>query len=203
MSEIIRGSKKGGYTKISNLTINDKRLSWEARGLLAYLLSKPDDWCVSVVNIINSGPAGINKVRRILKELEKFGYLQRTRVQGEDGRFRWVSTIREHPFNIPSKKIRGKKPAKMFENLCAALTDKEIEMLTKLPYHAFLSTQYWDIVRQYKIELAGGKCERCGSNKRLHVHHLTYKHRGEEFRHLDDLMVLCRSCHREVHGLDK
>jgi len=40
---IIRVKKDKGYFVASNKPFNNKNLSWEARGILGYLLSKPDD----------------------------------------------------------------------------------------------------------------------------------------------------------------
>lgn len=47
-------------------------------------------------------------------------------------------------------------------------------------------------------EIAEGRCEVCGKDWDLHVHHLTYRDIGQE--EPTDLVVLCRQCHRAVHG---
>lgn len=75
----------------------DARLSWAARGLLVYLLSKPDDWSVKTYDLIRQSPAGRDAVLRILKELEIFGYLHRMQTNAGGGRFEWVSTVYEQP----------------------------------------------------------------------------------------------------------
>ena len=54
--------------------VNDNRLSWKARGLLIYLLSKPDDWEVRVQQLIDSSPDGKAVVQAIFRELKKYGY---------------------------------------------------------------------------------------------------------------------------------
>ncbi len=41
-------------------------------------------------------------------------------------------------------------------------------------------------------------CERCGSSELLQVHHLTYERLGNEL--MDDVEVVCRKCHQELHG---
>ena len=41
---IIRQKRKKRFSIIDNRVIEDKRLTWGARGLLEYMLSKPDDW---------------------------------------------------------------------------------------------------------------------------------------------------------------
>jgi hypothetical protein len=94
---IIRASPRRSYTVISNVPLNDDRLSWEARGLLAWLLSKPDRWKVIVAAIKNRGPAGRDKIDRILSELEEHGYLVRNQRHGKDGRFSYEVTIYEEP----------------------------------------------------------------------------------------------------------
>lgn len=90
------------YFSVSNALFNDKRLSWEARGLMGYLLSKPDNWQVRVFDMVNQGPAKREKIQRILAELESFGYLRRELVRLKGGRFDWVSTISETPDLAPS-----------------------------------------------------------------------------------------------------
>lgn len=84
MGSTIRRAKKDAenpYKAIRRATFEDNRLSWEARGLLGYLLVKPDDWHISVTNLINESPGGRDRVYRILNELIEFGYIQRIEVR--------------------------------------------------------------------------------------------------------------------------
>ena len=39
-----RVNKDKNYTTINNTGLKDKRLSWKAKGILAYILTLPDDW---------------------------------------------------------------------------------------------------------------------------------------------------------------
>lgn len=76
------------FTVISNRTLADERLSWEARGLLAYLLSKPDNWRVSVKHLVKISPnCGRVKTYRIIKELEDYGYLTQEQTHDDGGKF--------------------------------------------------------------------------------------------------------------------
>lgn len=112
MSGIIRIQKSENYTHISNIPANDKELSWEARGVLYYLLTKPNGWECRNQDLINKGPAGEEKVERILDELQSVGYLTRKRVQGEDGKFDWETTIYEEPIEVDpatQERLRLKK----------------------------------------------------------------------------------------------
>ena len=76
-----------GYTKLRNVFLQDRRLSFEARGLICFLLSLPDDWEVTVQSIIASGPSGRDKVYRMLKEAEQFGYILPEQGRKQAGKF--------------------------------------------------------------------------------------------------------------------
>ncbi|KAB1363607.1 DNA-binding protein, partial [Bacillus thuringiensis] len=41
---IFRVKKDTNYSVIHNTPLRDENLSWRAKGLLAYMLSLPDDW---------------------------------------------------------------------------------------------------------------------------------------------------------------
>jgi len=94
---IIKVVKPKSYTSISNIAINDSRLSWEARGILVWLLSKPSNWIVSREALVNQGSAGREKVGRILNELESLGYLVRNQNRNADGTFTYESEVYEEP----------------------------------------------------------------------------------------------------------
>ncbi|MDO0823093.1 hypothetical protein [Desulfosporosinus nitroreducens] len=44
---------KNNFTQIDNNLIDDKSLSYGAKGILSYLLSKPDDWKFYTQDIAN------------------------------------------------------------------------------------------------------------------------------------------------------
>lgn len=82
---IIRIARREGYTTIARAALQDNRLSFAARGLLAYLLSKPDDWDVRLTDIQRAGHIGRDKAYRLIDELQQAGYIserQRTRMPG-------------------------------------------------------------------------------------------------------------------------
>lgn len=102
----IRVKKDGHYFAASNIPFNDERLSWEARGVMGYLLSKPDNWTISRTDLIKRSDAGRDKVQRILKELETCGYVERTRCQRHDGTFFYETVINEVP-TVTGKPVHG------------------------------------------------------------------------------------------------
>lgn len=74
-----------------------------------------------------------------------------------------------------------------------------INRLKDMSYNEFLRTDYWKHVRQEKLRQCGHKCQLCGSTNKLHIHHNSYKHHGDEANHLEDLVVLCEQCHNTFH----
>jgi hypothetical protein len=88
MSIIRCQKKRHPYVQIDKTPLLDTRLSWKARGILAYLLTKSDDWEIIITNLINaSEPDGRESLRSGLKELENLGYVVCARQQDERGRF--------------------------------------------------------------------------------------------------------------------
>jgi len=94
---------------------------------------------------------------------------------------------------------RKATPAKRYWILRQYFTSTDIEKLKALPYRDFLTTIYWQIVRNYVLYKRGYSCELCNNKDSLNVHHKTYEHHGEEHLHLEDLIVLCRMCHSKFH----
>ncbi len=92
---IIRTKKDRGYFAVSNEPFNDNRLSWEARGMMAYLLSKPDGWIVRTGDLIKQTSASKYKTQRIINELKEAGYIRRFREQNDAGRLVWVTEVYE------------------------------------------------------------------------------------------------------------
>jgi hypothetical protein len=110
-----RRDRNNPYTMVNKAAFEDERLTWEARGILAYLLTKPDDWQVRTNDLLKRAPkCGLDKLTRILKELEVAGYLVRERKNIDGGRFLWVTTVYENPLDAhevteKTGKRRGRK----------------------------------------------------------------------------------------------
>jgi hypothetical protein len=92
---IERSPRRHSYTVIDNRPLTDTRLDWDAKGLLAYLLSKPDHWRVDRSQLASVVPSGASKVQRLLKLLEQAGYLTRERERDEAGRLAWKHVVHE------------------------------------------------------------------------------------------------------------
>ena len=88
---IIRGARRTGNFYVLDKTISeDVRLTWAARGLLIYLLGKPDHWRVSPAALRNETsasrkPTGRDGVYALLDELIQAGYVTRTQERLPSG----------------------------------------------------------------------------------------------------------------------
>ncbi len=71
--------------------------------------------------------------------------------------------------------------------------------MTKEQYAAYLTTPWWRAVRVWAIRRAKHRCQHPGCTARhgLEVHHLSYKHLGDERSY--ELRVLCAACHQRAH----
>lgn len=101
----IRRAKRGtNFTMISNVGLKDERLSLKATGLLAYMLSLPDDWVFYESELSKRKKDGKQSVRSGLKELQDAGYLIKSQTRTEGGKFGSVDwELHDEPINVESK----------------------------------------------------------------------------------------------------
>ena len=76
-------------------------------------------------------------------------------------------------------------------------------MITQSQYQAYLTTPYWREVSRAVKKRAGFRCQLCNSPLDLQAHHRTYEHKGDELNHLDDLICLCKKCHKNFHAVER
>lgn len=103
MGEIIRIERRERWTTLDRRALDDVRLSYRARGVLAWLLSRPDDWQVRASALAgrrdddDDGREGRDAIRTALRELADHGYLVRTKRQVDGGRWITESVLYEYP----------------------------------------------------------------------------------------------------------
>jgi hypothetical protein len=91
------GKRARSYLNVPSATVTDGRLSFKARGILAYLLDKPAGWDVRSVAIAADSPDGKAAVQAGLRELARAGYYRIERRRLLDGRLVTGTAVSEEP----------------------------------------------------------------------------------------------------------
>lgn len=95
---IIRAARPHqNFTVVHNELIEDKRLTWKARGMLIFLLSKPDNWRTTMAWLASQSPGGLDTVRSGMKELETAGYIKRLKRQDDRGLWSTQTIVFDRP----------------------------------------------------------------------------------------------------------
>jgi len=105
-------SKEKPYVVLHKKTLEITSLSWEAKGLWAYLLSRHDDWTIKVSQLTENFPAKKDKIFKLLKELNTNGLCERNDIRVK-GKFTHTEyTIYEEPTIVVPypQKPHKKKP---------------------------------------------------------------------------------------------
>lgn len=84
---IFRVNKTKNYTVMSNYHLVDKTLSLKAKGLMSYMLSRPDNWDFTEMGLVACLKENRSAVRSTLKELEEHGYLVRRQERSSNGKY--------------------------------------------------------------------------------------------------------------------
>lgn len=98
---IFRRKLERDFTIVPNDLLNDITIGIDSRGLLCYLLSKPEDWEVFDYDLEDVCQCGRDRVKRMLSELKKTGYLRRERVRAGGGKFKYVTAVFDIPQPLP------------------------------------------------------------------------------------------------------
>lgn len=93
--------ESGNFVTVHKSFIHDENLSWKAKGILLYLLSRPDDWQIYETELVRHSTDGLSGLKTGIKELEKVGYIQRTRKRDDKGRLKeYEYAVYEKPSHI-------------------------------------------------------------------------------------------------------
>lgn len=95
------------FTQISNGLLQNKFLSFKARGLIAYILSLPEDWIIYVSQLETASPQGKEAIYSAIKELSSLGYMRKEILRDDAGRIeghRWLA------FDDPNEDPQRQKP---------------------------------------------------------------------------------------------
>ena len=116
---VFRVDKSRDYTVLSNHIFKDRTLSAKAKGLLAEMLSLPENWDYTLKGLTFLFSDGLDSVRQGIKELEEHGYVVRERKRDEKGRLGEMEyVIYETPHNVDSSDDSENVP------VCASPTEE-------------------------------------------------------------------------------
>ena len=110
---VFRVEKNKGSTVMSNHHRRNHALSLKAKGLLSQMLSLPEDWDYTLQGLAQINKESIDAIREAVRELERAGYIKRSRERDERGCLRGtVYTIYEQPHAEPTpEEPTQEKPA--------------------------------------------------------------------------------------------
>lgn len=150
---VMRVHKTANFTVMSNYHFKERKMSLKAKGLLSLMLSLPEDWDYSVAGLTTLSKDGKDGVMSALSELEKFGYLTRTRLVNDKGQFDGIEyNIFENPQEKPvSEKPISAKPIEVkpiSEKPTQLNTNQLNNLYNKLLYE--LNTKDMELVELYQ-----------------------------------------------------
>ena len=114
---VFRVERNKGYTVMSNHHLRNKELTLKAKGLLSQMLSLPEDWDYTLAGLSQINREKIDAIREAIKELERAGYIVRSRERDEKGRLRGADyVIYEQPQSADEEaaKSDGQPPVSDF-----------------------------------------------------------------------------------------
>ena len=90
---VFRVERNAGYTVMSNHHLRNKNLTLKAKGLLSQMLSLPEDWDFTLAGLSYINREKIDAIREAIRELERAGYIVRSRERDEKGRLRGADYV--------------------------------------------------------------------------------------------------------------
>jgi hypothetical protein len=99
------------FVMIDRAVFEDPTISFKAKGLMGYLLSRPDNWEVHLGDLVKRSTDGASAVQTAIVELEAAGYMTRKRVRGDHGQF-FSYLVLVHEVPVPEEDRT--KPEKRF-----------------------------------------------------------------------------------------
>jgi hypothetical protein len=95
---IITSKTTDPFARVTKSMLDDPELSWQAKGILAYLLGKPQNWKLRVKDLSNRARNGESSIRSALDELRSCGYAELTPIRNNHGRVtEWIWRIGDFP----------------------------------------------------------------------------------------------------------
>lgn len=94
---IIRRKHTANFTTIGNVLFEDERLEADEVGILAYLLSRPDNWEVRRPALMRRWRVGRDSIKRIVLSLIRCGWIVARKTRLSNGTFLVIYEVRDEP----------------------------------------------------------------------------------------------------------
>ena len=130
---VFRVERNAGYTVMSNHHLRNKNLTLKAKGLLSQMLSLPEDWDFTLAGLSYINREKIDAIREAIRELEKAGYIVRSRERDEKGRLRGADyVIYEQPQQPTSDLPTLENPTQINKDILNTNLPKKDKSITDL-----------------------------------------------------------------------
>ena len=108
---VFRVEKTRDYTIMANHHLKDRQLSLKAKGLLSVMLSLPEEWDYTLKGLARISREGVDAIRECIRELERAGYVARTRQRNEQGHLKGMEyVIFEQPQPVETNDSSPEEP---------------------------------------------------------------------------------------------
>lgn len=131
---IYRVEKSNNFTTISNYPFRDSELSMKGRGLLATVLTLPDNWKFSIAGLVSILKENKTAIKTALKELQDKGYLTITKIpptKENGGKFLYEYSFYEIPA-LKNRKNAKNQDTYSLGTETLSLEPSDLEPLTQL-----------------------------------------------------------------------
>ena len=155
------------------------------------------------------------QLRKLYNELEKVNWMEE-RPWGSLYKPNYLHHIVSTHFRIlypnkeidyRSKSVRDKLILSPEEDDVRPMPLEELKPNTLISkemtsYQKELEDHRWKSFREFVLTVRGKECEVCGSKKGLQVHHLYYNANSHPWEYTcREVLVVCDSCHKKIHGI--
>lgn len=137
--------KTDSFTLIKNVALRDKRLRHSTRGLLAFMLSLPPDWDMTIEGLASISVECSDTISRMITELEQAGYVVRQRERREDG------TLGEMKYYVFQKPLHN-KPIRKKPVLVKPVQEKSGQINTDITNKEEINTDSSNILSINQID---------------------------------------------------
>lgn len=115
---IIRAAHNENFVVMNKICLQDKKLSWKAKGIYSYLMSLPTNWEIKTSEVKNHSADGRTALLSGIKELIEHGYCDRIENRDENGKITTYDyIIKETPQIILNKEELPRSGFPLADNL--------------------------------------------------------------------------------------